>query len=63
MKALEVLSYLLVNGSETVVEWAKENFYLIKTLYGFEYFDGFGRNLRAFVRDRATTVTKMLEGG
>lgn len=44
LKALKVLDYCLHEGSETVVVWAKDNIYIIKTLREFQYLDEEGRD-------------------
>lgn len=60
MKALAVLEYLLLNGSETVVLWAKDNIYIIKTLREFQYIDEIGIDQGQNVRARAKSITNLL---
>ena len=43
-KALVVLDYLVRNGSEAVVKYAKKNLHIIKTLKEFQYIDDEGRD-------------------
>ena len=45
LKALKVLDYCLHEGSETVVTWARQNIYIIKTLREFQYTDEDGRDV------------------
>ena len=42
LKALKVLNYILHEGSELVVTWARKNIYIIKTLKEFQFFDSDG---------------------
>ena len=44
LKALKVLDYVLHEGAELVVTWAKQNIYIIKTLREFQYEDEEGRD-------------------
>lgn len=60
MKSLIVLEYLLLNGSETVVLWAKDNIYIIKTLHEFQYIDDVGLDQGQNVRTRAKSITSLL---
>lgn len=43
-KALILLDYLLHAGSEAIMSYAKENFYVIKTLKEFQYVDEDGKD-------------------
>ena len=45
LKALKVLDYCLHEGSESVVTWARQNQYIIKTLREFQYMDEEGRDV------------------
>lgn len=45
LKALKVLDYCLHEGSESVVTWARQNQYIIKTLREFQYIDEEGRDV------------------
>lgn len=43
-KSLTVLDYLVHCGSEDVVNWSKDNIYIIKTLREFQYVDENGKD-------------------
>lgn len=43
-QALILLDYLLHAGSEAIMSYAKENFYVIKTLKEFQYVDEEGKD-------------------
>lgn len=45
LKALKVLDYILHEGSELVVTWAKKNLFIIKTLREFQHIDDDGRDV------------------
>lgn len=60
MKSLTVLEFLLLNGSDTVVLWAKDNIYIIKTLREFQYIDDAGLDQGANIRARAKSLTSLL---
>jgi epsin len=45
LKSLKVLDYILHEGSELVVTWARKNIYIIKTLREFQYIDEDGRDV------------------
>ena len=45
LKSLKVLDYVLHEGSEMVVTWARKNVYIIKTLREFQYVDDDGRDV------------------
>ncbi|KAJ1509462.1 hypothetical protein HMI55_007373, partial [Coelomomyces lativittatus] len=58
-KALILLDYLILCGSEQVVEYAKENSYVVKTLKEFQYVQDsvdYGAN----VRQKAQELTELL---
>jgi epsin len=44
LKALKVLDYIVHEGSENVVAWAKSNIYIVKTLREFTHIDEDGRD-------------------
>ena len=44
LQALTLLDYLLHDGSEAVISYARENLYVIKTLKEFQYIDDDGRD-------------------
>ena len=45
LKSLKVLDYCLHEGSELVINWARKNVYVIKTLREFQYVDDDGRDV------------------
>ena len=45
LKALKVMDYILHEGSEMVVTWAKQNIFVIKTLREFTYIDEDGKDV------------------
>lgn len=45
LKALKVMDYILHEGSEMVVTWAKQNIFIIKTLREFQYIDEEGKDV------------------
>ncbi|KAJ1892264.1 hypothetical protein LPJ71_007471, partial [Coemansia sp. S17] len=59
-KALTVLDFCLHVGSKTVVEYAIDNIYIVKTLREFQYIDDSGRDQGANVRQKAKEVTMLL---
>ncbi|KAF9128530.1 hypothetical protein BGW39_004983 [Mortierella sp. 14UC] len=59
-KALTVLDYLLHVGSESVVKYARENLYIVKTLKEFQYIDEEGKDQGSNVRQKAKDITALL---
>ncbi|KAJ3037092.1 hypothetical protein HK097_003610, partial [Rhizophlyctis rosea] len=59
-KALTLLDYLLHDGSEAVISYARENLYVIKTLKEFQYIDDDGRDQGANVRQKCKDITALL---
>ncbi|KAF9107230.1 hypothetical protein BGX29_006916 [Mortierella sp. GBA35] len=59
-KALTVLDYLLHVGSESVVRYARENLYIVKTLKEFQYIDEEGKDQGSNVRQKAKDITALL---
>ncbi|KAK7040908.1 hypothetical protein VNI00_009504 [Paramarasmius palmivorus] len=59
-KTLAVIDYCLLQGSEDVVRYYKENMYMIKTLREFQYVDEDGTDQGANVRQRAKDITNLL---
>uniref|UniRef100_A0A0W0FPK3 ENTH domain-containing protein n=1 Tax=Moniliophthora roreri TaxID=221103 RepID=A0A0W0FPK3_MONRR len=59
-KTLAVIDYCLLQGSEDVVRYYKENLYVIKTLREFQYVDEDGTDQGANVRQRAKDITNLL---
>ncbi|KAG0287455.1 hypothetical protein BGZ98_004636, partial [Dissophora globulifera] len=59
-KALTVLDYLLHVGSESVVKYAQENLYIVKTLKEFQYIDEEGKDQGSNVRQKAKDITSLL---
>ena len=45
LKSLKVLDYILHEGSELVVTWARKSIYVVKTLREFQYVDDDGRDV------------------
>ncbi|KAK9367783.1 hypothetical protein V1509DRAFT_625324 [Lipomyces kononenkoae] len=60
MKALVVLDYCLHVGSEEVVQWSKDNIYIIKTLREFQYIDEENNDQGMNVRTKAREITRFL---
>ncbi|KAJ2833237.1 hypothetical protein GGI24_000923, partial [Coemansia furcata] len=59
-KALTVLDFCLHVGSKTVVEYAVDNIFIVKTLREFQHIDDSGRDQGANVRQKAKEVTLLL---
>ncbi|GAA5972204.1 hypothetical protein JCM11641_002357 [Rhodosporidiobolus odoratus] len=59
-KSLTVLDYILHAGSENVVQYFRENLYIIKTLKEFQYIDETGKDQGANVRQKAKDITNLL---
>ncbi|SCV68312.1 BQ2448_433 [Microbotryum intermedium] len=59
-KSLTLLDYILHNGSENVVQYFRENIYIVKTLKEFQYIDEFGKDQGANVRQKAKDITNLL---
>ncbi|GAA6039028.1 hypothetical protein JCM8097_000160 [Rhodosporidiobolus ruineniae] len=59
-KSLTVLDYILHAGSENVVQYFRENLYIIKTLKEFQYIDEYGKDQGANVRQKAKDITNLL---
>ncbi|KAJ2607026.1 hypothetical protein GGF44_006529, partial [Coemansia sp. RSA 1694] len=59
-KALTVLDFCLHVGSKTVVEYAIDNIFIVKTLREFQHIDDSGRDQGANVRQKAKEVTLLL---
>ncbi|KAG7086012.1 hypothetical protein E1B28_003534 [Marasmius oreades] len=59
-KTLAVVDYCLLQGSEDVVRYYKENMYMIKTLREFQFVDEDGTDQGANVRQRAKDITNLL---
>ena len=60
IQALILLGYLLENGSDQIVSWAKKNLHVIKTLKEFQYVDEEGRDQGRNVRERCKEITALL---
>ncbi|KAK3402172.1 Epsin-like protein ent1/2 [Sordaria brevicollis] len=60
LKALKVMDYILHEGSEMVVTWAKQNIFVIKTLREFQYIDEDGKDVGNNVRIAAKDLTALL---
>ncbi|KAK4054828.1 hypothetical protein OIV83_000752 [Microbotryomycetes sp. JL201] len=59
-KSLTLLDYILHAGSENVVQYFRENIYVVKTLKEFQYIDEFGKDQGANVRQKAKDITNLL---
>ncbi|KAJ3341976.1 hypothetical protein HDU83_006379 [Entophlyctis luteolus] len=59
-KALVLLDFLLIAGSENVIKYAKENLYVIKTLKEFIFLDDDGRDHGVNVRQLSKDITAHL---
>ncbi|KAL1918460.1 uncharacterized protein VTP21DRAFT_3120 [Calcarisporiella thermophila] len=59
-KALTLLDYCLHVGSESVIGYARENLYIIKTLKEFQHWDEDGKDVGANVRQKAKEITNLL---
>ncbi|KAI9758836.1 MAG: Hexaprenyldihydroxybenzoate methyltransferase, mitochondrial [Chaenotheca gracillima] len=60
LKALKVLDYALHEGSELVVNWARKNIYIIKTLREFQYIDEDDKDVGLNVRTSAKELTSLI---
>ncbi|KAI9144053.1 hypothetical protein BKA69DRAFT_906860 [Paraphysoderma sedebokerense] len=59
-KALTLLDYIIHMGSEQVVNYTKENLYIIKTLKEFQFIDEEGKDQGQNVRQKAKDMTALL---
>ncbi|GJN91508.1 hypothetical protein Rhopal_004531-T1 [Rhodotorula paludigena] len=59
-KSLTVLDYILHAGSDNVVQYFRENLYIVKTLKEFQYIDEAGKDQGANVRQKAKDITSLL---
>ncbi|GAA6049545.1 hypothetical protein JCM3770_000840 [Rhodotorula araucariae] len=59
-KSLTVLDYILHAGSDNVVQYFRENLYIVKTLKEFQYIDEEGKDQGANVRQKAKDITNLL---
>ncbi|KAJ3190849.1 hypothetical protein HK101_008314 [Irineochytrium annulatum] len=59
-KSLVLLDYLLHYGSDSVLKYAKENMYIVKTLKEFQYIDDDGRDHGVNVRKLCKEITTLL---
>ncbi|GAA5857117.1 hypothetical protein JCM8547_007969 [Rhodosporidiobolus lusitaniae] len=59
-KSLTVLDYILHAGSENVVQYFRENLYIVKTLKEFQYIDETGKDQGANVRQKAKDISNLL---
>jgi len=63
LKSLKVLDYCLHEGSELVVNWARKNVYIIKTLREFQHIDEDGRDVGQNSRSRETRGSNVRDIG
>ena len=61
MKALIVVDYLSLNGSDDFANWAKSHVYIFEPLYRFEYIGHSQLDRGKEVRTRAKALTSLLE--
>ncbi|KAJ3045446.1 Epsin-3, clathrin recruitment and traffic between the Golgi and endosome [Rhizophlyctis rosea] len=59
-KALQLLEYLIKNGSERVVDNARDHIYELKALRNFHYIDDKGKDQGINVRNRAQEIQDLL---
>lgn len=59
-KALTVLDYCIHSGSDYVIQYARDNLYIVKTLKEFQYVDEEGKDQGANVRQKANDITELL---
>lgn len=59
-KALQLLDYLIRNGSERIIDDVRSNLSLIQMLKSFHYIDSKGRDQGINVRNRAKTLINLL---
>ncbi|KAI8849401.1 hypothetical protein BC829DRAFT_186272 [Chytridium lagenaria] len=59
-KSLILLDYLLHEGSENVIKYAKENLYVVKTLKDFQYVDDDSKDHGMNVRQLSKDITALL---
>lgn len=59
-KALKLLDYLLHEGSELCVQWARKNIYIIKTLREFNHVDKSGIDAGSLIRLSAQDLTSLI---
>ncbi|CDK29016.1 unnamed protein product [Kuraishia capsulata CBS 1993] len=59
-KALTLFEYLVLNGSDRCVHWAKHNLYIVKTLREFTFIDDHDKDQGALIRVKAKELTSLL---
>ncbi|TPX65778.1 hypothetical protein SpCBS45565_g04946 [Spizellomyces sp. 'palustris'] len=59
-KALQLLEYLIKNGSERVIDSARDRIYELKALKNFHYVDDKGKDQGINVRNRAKEIAELL---
>ncbi|KAI9344182.1 hypothetical protein DFJ73DRAFT_840420 [Zopfochytrium polystomum] len=59
-KALQLLEYLIKNGSERVVDYARERIYEVKAMRNFHYIDEKGKDQGINIRQRAKEIVDLL---
>ena len=60
MKALTLLDYLIKNGSETCVEYARDHVHDIRTLKEFQFIDENGKDQGINVRHKSKEIATLL---
>ncbi|KAJ3363455.1 hypothetical protein GGF32_004155 [Allomyces javanicus] len=59
-KGLRLLEYLIVHGSDRIVQYARDNLYVVKTLKEFQHRDEHMQDVGAQVRDLSKRITELL---
>ncbi|KAJ3154365.1 Epsin-3, clathrin recruitment and traffic between the Golgi and endosome [Geranomyces variabilis] len=59
-KALQLLDYLIKNGSERVIDSVREHIYELKAMRSFQYIDEKGKDQGINVRHRAKEIAELL---
>jgi epsin len=60
-KGLQLLEYLIANGSERVIEEAKDQIYAIRTLKNFQYVDENGKDQGALIRELSKKLVAFIQ--
>ncbi|KAJ1555866.1 Epsin-3, clathrin recruitment and traffic between the Golgi and endosome, partial [Cladochytrium tenue] len=59
-KALQLLEYLIKNGSERVIDYARERIYEVKAMKNYHYVDEKGKDQGINLRQRAKEIAELL---
>lgn len=60
-QALQLLEYLIINGSDRVIDEARENIFSIRTLRNFRYVDEKGKDHGSGIRDLSRKLSELLK--